>query len=500
MTKQRSRPTPAGVAAPVNPGRRAFAVIALAALALVLAGCYPYPPPTKVPFPDDPRVLHGTWELTVTGLFDDIETFALDKQAQNLVIWHHSSPPLAFSADGTGDYLEADASSFVGANNGTYDEGLDAVVSLVRSGSSLSVKVAPLSGSAASEVTIPVPNGMDLIATAAGAGRAFLVLEDLSGARELRWWDSLTGAVGGTLALPRISDNVHVSRGGRAILLWDLNGWRVNVIDTAAPNELQAVSLGACRSNAFGEVSSDRRWLVVADCSDNLRLVDLNSTAGASSLGLKLGAGMTFAVDSPELVWVDTSGVVRSLDVETRAREELFALEAGEVSSIDLEWPWWHTPLVLNRTQEVLALAKGDGSVTLVGLGESMPTVALPSTAFAGATLELQAVFGDALAERYSSYAFSGTTEISGAPLQVVGEAVSHGLHEYVPGSAGIGPQAAPPPMTHGWADLTAAGEESPAYQLTFSTMDRLATEFDGDLVSGDGAEQYTVVLQRVGQ
>ncbi|HLU81994.1 MAG TPA: hypothetical protein VKZ43_01220 [Trueperaceae bacterium] len=473
-------------------------VIPVALLILLLGACVRYPPPAPVAFPDDPRVLHGTWEMSVTGLAREIDTFYLDSEAENLIIWDYSGSARAFQSDDLGDYFEVDAAAFDDLDSRHFDRSIDAVVSLKRSGSTLNVHVVPVAGGPTIDTALTIPAGMTLRLTAAGSGRTFMVLENTAGERELRWWDSQTGAPGGTLALPRFSDDVRLNIDGRALLLWDLDGWRVSIILTADPESLLTVPLGACRSNGAGEVSADGRWFVFADCADNLRVADLtNLAAGPSPLGLKHGAGLTFAVDSPVLVWVGSDGVVNSLDMITRARTKLYALTADEKARLDLDWVWWRTPLYLNRSKGLLALVTGDGRVTLVDVATQTGVAALPRPEFETAQLELLAESSDALSENVFEYLFSGVTDLNGIELRVEGTVFSYGLHEYLPTAATLAPQALPPPRLNGSAQLWAAGEEEPGYSLWFGTTDRQATNYLGTFSSADGTLEYTVRLQR---
>src|SRR5690606_21905023 len=106
--------------------------------------------------------------MTVTGLAQEIDTFYLDGAAQHLIIWPYAAEPLAFTADGTGDYLEVDAAAFGSLTVKSYDAALEAVVSLKRAGANLTVRVVPLAGGAATEVVIPVPPELQLLEHVAG--------------------------------------------------------------------------------------------------------------------------------------------------------------------------------------------------------------------------------------------------------------------------------------------------------------------------------------------
>ncbi|HZW27433.1 MAG TPA: hypothetical protein VFF08_03205 [Trueperaceae bacterium] len=59
-------------------------VLALVASGALLTACPSYPPPVAVPFPDDPRVLDGTWVVAVTGPLDRLGPFAEAPEAPPL--------------------------------------------------------------------------------------------------------------------------------------------------------------------------------------------------------------------------------------------------------------------------------------------------------------------------------------------------------------------------------------------------------------------------------
>ncbi|HET8985429.1 MAG TPA: hypothetical protein VFN03_06700 [Trueperaceae bacterium] len=417
--------------------------------------------------------------------------------AQNVVLWEWNDDALAraFRADGLGDYPEVDATAFSGLSNRTLDQVLDAAVSLARSGASVTVRVVPLDGGTAVTTTLAVPTGATVRQLYAAWGKTFMLLE-VAGSQELRWFDSLTGEPGGFLALPRYSDEVWPSTNGRALVVWDLDGWVAHVVDAADPVRLRTVALGACRSNSIGEVSADGHWFVFADCRGNLRLADLTDlAAGSSPLGARLAAGLRFAKDTPELVWIDTAGAVRALDVTTDQVEVVHQLTSDERAGLDLEWPWWYTPIYLDRTAGMLALSQGRGRVALVDLVTASAIVAVPRPEFDSATLELVAVPGDALSSEHYEYTFSGSMAVVGENLSVEGHVNAYGFHEYVPATALQA--AAVVHSLHGEAQAWAEGEDDPSYSLWFGTRDRLATSYNGGLSSADGTLQYLVRLRR---
>lgn len=471
------------------------------AVSLLLSACHRYPPPVIVDFPNDPRVMHGSWELTVTGRYATIEDFYLDGAGQNLVVYEHDAESRAFRADGSGDYVEVDATAFVGLSSRHFDPVLDAVVALRRSGARVEVRVVPLAGSSATTTELSVPAGFTVEKLFAASGRTFMVLRDASGAPQLRWWDSLTGAYGGALTPPQVGDYITVSPNGRAVAFWDLGGWsgRVRVFDTAALGPLETVALGTCRGAGVTEISADGRWFVFAGCTSNLHVVDLaDVAAGASYLGVKAESSLTFATDSSELVWVDRHGAVRSLDVQSRVQQVIHQLSETERYRLNVDWGAWFEPrLVLDRSASVLALTKGDGRVTLLGLAPGASAVAVPPLELESASLELEATFDHgSLASDYA-YEFAGTLDLGGVSHRVEGHAHAYGLHHYVPVAGALSPEAIAPPHLSAQAYVWAPADDEPSLYLSFGTRDRFATTYLGELLDADGAGGYLVELQR---
>lgn len=411
-------------------------------------------------------------------------------------MWESSAPARAYKASPEDGFVEVDSSAFASLPDRHFDPSLDAVVSLDRSGSSATIRVVPLNGDPVISNAIALPVGYALRELTVGSGNTLMVVERSGGGQELHWWDSLTGEPGGTLALPLYGDGVSFSANGRAVLLWDLDGWVVHVIDAADPGTPATVALGACRGNSVGQVSSDGRWFVFADCLSRLRVVDLSDVAaGWSPLGVKQGAGLAFAVDTPELVWVDADGVVRTLDVPTRQPGALLELSAEEIARLDIERGWWGPPLYLNRGAQLLGLTKGDGRVTLVNFGSPSTSEALPRPTFELAVLDLVAVRGDQWPE-FESYQFSGSVDVAGLLWRIEGYVYGCGIQRYVPAQAGVQPQISPPRLG-GYAEVWTDGEAELSYTLTFGTSDRQATSYLGMLSQEDESMRYVVRLQR---
>ena len=220
-----------------------------------------------------------------------------------------------------------------------------------------------------------------------------------------------------------------MSSNGRTLALWNLDAWRVTVIDTDAPHTQVDVRLGACRSNSLSEGSADGRWFLVADCASNVRAEDLTvESPTTSSVGVRHSSRITFAAHAGEFVWRDAKGVMHAYDLTERSREEVGRLEVEPREHLE---PW--VPAVyLNRNAGVLVYSTNHGTVRTESLpsgAEDAVVAELPRLALSGAQLDLEAgplATNEAGGTSSSSYEFSGSFETVGAGvdsdlLQVAG-------------------------------------------------------------------------------
>lgn len=483
--------------------RIAIRLLILSAL-LALSACRLPPPAAIVDFPDDPRVLHGNWELTVRGRAEGIDTFHLSQDAANLVIYPGAGSVRAYRADDQGGYSLTDASAFEGLTyHRRYDPALDAVVALYYSGSTIRVNVVPMDGSPSSRRVFAPPSGFAVERYFAGSGRVFAVLRSrTSGETELRWWDSLTGVHEGTVQGSWNVDGLRVSSNGRLVVFWNLAPQvsSVQVFDTALPGEFKSVELSSCRSSDVSEVSPDGRWFVFEDCLSNLLLVDLTDlAAGASPLRVKRGAIAMFALDSPEIVRIDREGVVHALDVETGAARILTRLTATEAGRHILEGGAWHEPRpVFVSSAAVLAVPTGGGHVTLVDTDDETRIAALPQLELERAELQLEATLDSPLREH--RYSFAGTLHLDGVQYRIEGIVDAYGFHKYVPTDESVTPQFSGAPYFRADAEAWAPGAADPSYSLRLMGFDRYATVYYGGLLRRDGQgadHNFSVEIQR---
>jgi hypothetical protein len=480
----------------VVPGgrRKLFRVVSFAipVLLFLLAGCQRWDPPAVVSFPDDPRVLHGDWDLHVTGVWGDtVNDFVLGPDAQRLVL-RTSMTTQAFTADAAGDWAETDAAAFAGLGSAHYDATIDAFVRIRLDGAASRVRTIPLGGGAATEAGISLPAGYSVLGTAIGSGRSFVLARPPTGHPELFWWDSLTGNFGGQLALPRMRDGMKVSANGSIISFWDLHTYGVQVLRTADPARLHEVRLQRCRSNGLSEGSADGRWFAFATCAGNVHVVDLaNPAAGSKALGIKLSGSPRFAANSPEFVWPDAGGRIHSHDVESGVRQVVFTLTGPEVRE---DYHLSYVLPYLDRDANLLAVITGVGQLRLQQLDAAGQAAHLPALEFAQARLLLTASDVRSGAD-FSRYSATGTLEVAGELLPAEGRVYSHRLHAYRP--AALETQAAPPPGMSGSIRISdpLSGEEAMA--LSFETRERTATTYQGTLRMYDRDKTYEVDLQR---
>lgn len=483
--------------------RRPVSALAIAAAALLLAGCpLQQPPPAEVPFPDDPRVLNGAWQVDVTGLAAPASDLVYAPAAGRLVAWYSWTPRTFQFDDGLG-WREVAVAWAAPVSPGTYDPSLEAFVAIELYRADPRVRVTPIDGGPTSVAAVALPAGHTEISVARGSGRAFALTRDAAGDHHLTWWDAVSGAVGGTRHVGAVPDGMHASSNGRVLALWDLRGYRATLVDTAAPDLARSLPLGACRSSGLSEASADGRWFLLADCLGNLRIADLSADGLASSaIGVRQRGRVAFALDGADIVWLGEDGVVHALDVASRERVELARLDDGEtVDPFDL----WYRRVVVHRATNLLAVVTGSGMVRTSGLPGApapRPAVTLPPLDLTGASLDLAVAPIDAGGA--DGYEFHGTFTASGADATgeawpLTGHVASYGLHRYLPTDPTVTPAAPPPPTLHALASVVDPDSGSERFTLDFATTDRRATSFDGVLHDVATNTFYRVRVERAG-
>ena len=477
-------------------------VLAVAAAALLLAGCRQYPPPADVPYPDDPRVLNGAWQVHVTGLASQASDLVYAPAAGRLIAWFDGEPR-TFQLDPEHGWREVAVAWPAPVSPGQYDPALEAFVAVELARADPRIRVTPIDGGPASVAAVALPAGHTPVSVARGSGRAFALTRDGAGNHHLIWWDAVSGAAGGTHRAGAVPDGMHASSNGRVLALWDVRGYHATLVDTAAPDVVRTLRLGICRSNSLSEASADGRWFLLADCVGNLRIADpVAESLGSSAIGVKQLGRVAFALDGAEIVWLGEDGVVHALDAASRERVELARLEdSAPLDTFDR----WYRHLVVHRATNLLAVITDSDLVHTAGLPGSAtprPTVELPYLDLSGAALDLTVAPIDASGA--DGYEFGGTFTAEGAGATgdtwpLTGRVYSHGLHRYLPTASSVAPSALPPPTMDARATVTDPESESELFALDFSTTDRRATNFVGVLHDVAANTFYRVRVERPG-
>jgi hypothetical protein len=479
--------------------RRSASILATTTVALLLAGCPLQQPPAEVPFPDDPRVLNGAWQVFVTGLASPASDLVYAPTAGRLVAWF-SGTPRTFEFDEGLGWREIAVGWAWPVSPGAYDPALEAFVAIELERADPRIRVTPIDGGPASIAAVALPAGHTPVSAARGSGRAFALTRDGAGGHHLTWWDAVSGVAGGTRPVGAVPDGMRASSNGRVLALWNLPGYRATLVDTAAPDLARTLPLGACRGNGLSEASADGRWFLLVDCLGNLRIADLAAESLASSaIGIQQRGRVAFALDGAEIVWLGEDGVVHALDAVSRERVELARLDDGD--PFDL----WYRRVVVHRATNLLAVVTGSGLVRTSGLPGApapRPAVELPPLDLSGAALDLTVAPIDAGGA--DTYEFHGTFTASGASATgaawpLTGRVHAHGLHRYLPIEPTVAPAAPPPPTMHASASAVDPDSGAELYALDFATTDRRATSFVGTLHDVATNTYYRMRVERAG-
>jgi len=456
-------------------------------LALLLTACRTEQP-VAVAFPDDPRVLNGTWELVKTGLEQEVSRALLAPAGDSILlsdgatVWSYDQRP-----DGT--WLTGDASPYEGFGGALLDGSAGVLVKLERSGLELTVTTLALADAAEATVTLQLPAGVDIEdereGLAVGSGRLFAMARVRTGEARLHWWSLATGASEGSLALPASPDGWRASRNGRILSFWDVPGSKVRVVDAAAPAAPRTFDLGICRGNSLAEASDDGRWFLIADCFGNVKAIDLSLPAPEwRTLGLKVPDAIRFAHGSARVVYLDGSGKVWAFDLGTFTN--------ALVADVGPRDPYTSPDaLELYDASNVLVAPTTGGRVAVFAPLATDPRV-LPELAPTRATMNLTAV-QPAYGPGFSSYEFEGDFAWAGQaapPFGVEGWVFADRFHEYRLSTAAL-----PPARLDGRASI--GPEAEPLFALSFEATDRSQTKYLGSLVDEAAGVGYQVSLEK---
>ncbi len=478
-----------------GPTRRSWpSLLFVVPFVLALAGCYRNVP-VNVHYPDDPRVVNGQWDLKVLSRATAIRQILYVAGSQRLFMRINDALRL-WEFDAVAGWQEVEYDLATSVNLATYDPVLEAFVAVRAEAGSLRVTTVPADGSSSTVVTVDLPEGHTLEATARGSGNTFAYTRDAARLPHLTWWNTLTGARGGSRVVPAAPDGFGASRNGRLLVIFNLNLWRATVIDTAAPQVNKTVRLGACRSNAPIQSSLDGRWALFKGCNDVWQIADLtDADPGLTPIGASRTEVIGFSYGGNDVVWLDRDGAVYSFDPQTRTRTELLRLDddLNPNSSID------YLQLHVNETAGLLAVTTHRGAVRVEPLPGSAPAPAmsaeLPRMELGGATLDV--VAAELTVDAYE-YTFAGTVRLSGsgAPaeeLAIEGRVYANMFHQYRPG---IQPAVYMARLL-GSATLKDPLSEDELYELTFETTERTDTVYEGRLIDNVSGQWYTVRLKK---
>lgn len=483
--------TSTGAAAP-----RRFAALALPLVAVaVLATACRTERPVPVSFPDDPRVVNGEWELSITGLGYAVERAVLDQAGRRLLLSDETANLWLYERSDDIGWVEADPGPYRTFRSSPYDELLDSLVTVTRSGMTATATAVSLADGTTSQRKFDLPAGEPELLTV-GSGSLFAVFPPGEVQRQVHWWDLASGEYGGSLSVPPANDGVRRSSGGQFLSFWEVRGGTVYVLDTSDPARLRSFGLGICRSGGVGEGSADGRWFLGEDCNENLRVLDLHEESPTwRNLGVKHITPIRFARGADAIVWQDTRGRVHSLDLLAGGSRTLAEVGAPP------DW-FWHAQrtLTVDERNGLLTAVGADGRVHVVSLSEEPGDTALPLAELIRATLNVTATAMRSDSE-HSSYEFQGTflPDLPGAaPLPIYGHVWTSRFHDYR-----LGPASIPPPGLTGSARVVPAGgaeEDDALFTLSFDSLDRQATTYDGSLTDsrrgGDGEMSYMITLR----
>ena len=480
MTTNASRVRPKGRAA-------ASRITAAVWVLLTLAACQPERA-VPVSFPDDPRVLHGSWQLTTTGLVPDTQRAVLSANGRSLLLVREERAWL-YHREADGSWRKGDAAPYAAHLRAQVDPSLDALVTLERDGREVVVNRLSLADTSRATSTVLLPEGLTVNRLIVGSGRLFALLTSTAGPQQLHWFDLVSGVAEGSLVVPRHEDGMLVSANGRMLSFWDVRAGNVWLVDTAhSAIALRQFDLGVfCRGVGPGESSDDGRYFLASHCAGNLRVLDLheqNPTWRAA--GIKQQPFLRFARgDNRLVVWHDDAGRVRAHDLNSH---DTVTLASGVRSG-----GYFNTGVLhLNASAGLVLADDGQGRVAVVSLDNPAERSSLPELPLSSANLVLSA--SDATTNPpTSSYTFTGTFEADGGPLELAGTVFSDRFHDYLTSAA------LPPPRLEGRAEVRppGAGDGEALYRLEFSSEDRNADSYAGTLSDSVNELTYLVLLAR---
>lgn len=442
--------------------------------------------PAAVYFPDDPRVLHGAWQLQL-GSMEYPPLHRLSGDGQALLLWSNDRNPLHL-ANPEGEYLaHQPAIPFEGIHMAAFDRSRDTLVWFRAADDfrSVLVRQRAITGGPVHEMRVAMPPGRWFGIGYAVQGQLVIVSHTEADSDGLLYHqlDPVDGRYLSSLPLPPFLSPLRTFS-GRAIVFqdWHFDVDLTHVIDTRQPDRIISFEQRSCDTDAVADLSESGRWLLYGGCGNDMFLLDLDQPEPRPQrlLWADARARPTFAFGSDEIVWFGVGGGIGRYDP---ASGERLDLELGPDAPAFFLHDWDYPPvwyadlglLIYPATEGRLAVLHVDG-------GQVTSMQVLPHHWFEQAELDLVASDLSADGSRYS---VSGELRSETGTFQLQGTVVSQRLHFYRPS-----PSASEPSLP--------SGEPSPPFAEETPNLPRVVFEIRATDAFGEHAfDLWAVTYQR---
>lgn len=419
------------------PGERPVLGALLLSIAL-LSGCFGQGPrvrnpvPDAVPFPDDPRVLHGALTLRLDSLeYPPLHRLSSDGQA--MLLGSNDRNPLHLrGADGL-YRAHRPAIAFDLIHRAIFDRSSDTLTwyEPAEGYGAVLLRRQAISGGPPQEMEIAMPAGRVFGGLHAVQGRLLVFSHAQTDHDDVRYQviDPADGSLLGTGTLPSYGSELG-NHSGRAIGFHDWRADTLYVLDTRRLERLISLRQRPCGGDTVVDISHSGRWLLYGGCGEDMFLVDLDLPEPQARRlpWADARARPTFAEGNDEIVWYGIEGGIDRYDPATGER---MPFELAEDAPTPSPWDWHYPPmwyadlglLVYRSEQHRLAVmqVEGDRATTLQ---------LLPRVWFEEAELELVASEVEANGIRYR---LNGELRSGAQTFELTGTVTSLGLHVYHP-------------------------------------------------------------------
>ena len=447
------------------------------AVLLCLSACTK--PAVLLDYPDDPRILHGSWLLEPQANLSCQADFQFDAAADNLIVDCSEDHSERYRQVG-GDWTPVDGDRPAG----TFDSSLDAFVDVDRQGSRVRVVATSLTGDV-DEAEFTLTGTMDpeyfhtqggLVATVTGTPGDGAVID---------WWDTRTGAHQGSHALEPGSDGMRASTDGRALIFWYLDANAAAVFSFADPGTLVLLELAECARFGDGSVSFDGLWYVAPACDGKAEVFSLTAGGPASyhlNDGLQGAWQVYSSSDTEEIVWFDQeSNALMVADIAGGTGELLHRIPETDGNYMDS-----NNKLYLSRSAGLLAYDTGRGFVRVVDLATDA-VAELPQFRLSGVQLEIDSHIVDGS----STLRLDGIWREDGREYGLTGDWSGGDMFRYRSGS--LAPASRPQQPARATlrvldADESLSGDERLVWELDVE-MHVSSTNYAGWLTAGPAGD-----------